>query len=81
MDQRDYLANKITAMVASIGKVDGEVPPDKDIYADLGVESINSIEILLALEDHFGITIDDIEFIKARTVSLLTELVYRTQAA
>ena len=81
MDHNNSLTGEITEMVRNIGKVQGEVPPDKDIYADLGVESINSIEILLALEDKFGIAIDDTRFIKARTVQLLIDLVIQTRAA
>lgn len=81
MTPRDNLAGEIALMVKDIGKIDGEVPPDQDIYADLGVESVSSIEILLALEDKFGIAIDDTQFIKARTVHSLIDLVLRAQAA
>jgi acyl carrier protein len=81
MDQNDKTADEITAVIRSVGKVPGEVPLDKDLYSDVGVKSIDSIEILLALEDRFGIAIDDTQFIKARTVRLLTNLVLTTRAA
>ena len=81
MTKNDNLSSQIAELVGKIGKVQGEVPPDKDIYADLGVESVNSIEILLALEDQFGIAIDDTQFIKARTVQLLIDLVLHAKAA
>ena len=69
------MVDDIIHILKDVGKVDGEILPDSDIYADLGVESVNSISILLALEDKFSIAIDDNQFILARTLAKLTELV------
>lgn len=81
MDRNNSLTGEIAELVKSIGKIKGQVHFDKDIYAELGVESVYSIELLLALEDSYGIAIDDTQFVKARTVQALTRLVLETRAA
>ena len=67
--------NEILHILKEVGKIEGEIPPESDIYAELGVESVNSISILLALEEKFSIAIDDNAFIQARTLQKLVELV------
>jgi len=65
----------VMAIVQTYGKLKGPISDDLDIYMDLGVESVNAISILLALETHFHTTIDDARFIEARTVNGLIGLV------
>ncbi|MHB8253169.1 MAG: acyl carrier protein [Acidiferrobacter sp.] len=65
----------VTSIVRMYGKFQGSIPADKDLYADLGVESVNAISILLALETRFHTTIDDARFIEARTIDGLVDLV------
>jgi acyl carrier protein len=57
--------------------VDGELALDADLYYEVGVESTRTISILVALEERFGITIDDSEFVKSRSVNSLADLVRR----
>ena len=71
----------VVAIIETCGKLAGPIPPDKDLYSDLGVESVNAISILLALEGRFGTAIDDTRFIEARTVNSLVDLVAQAQAA
>jgi acyl carrier protein len=69
------LQHEIVAVIRDVGNLNGDIPPEKDLYAELGVESVNSIHILLALEERFAISIDDTLFVQARTVNKLTDLV------
>ena len=69
------MLTNIASVIREAGEVEGEIPANVDIYTDLGVESVNAIGILFALEEKFGISIDDADFIKARTLTGLTELV------
>ena len=75
------IQGKIIGIVRQYGKINGDVAIEKDLYSELGIESFNSISILLALEEHFGLTIDDHEFVKARTVGKLIRLVQVSGAA
>ena len=33
----------VMAIIETCGKLAGPIPPDKDLYSDLGVESVNAI--------------------------------------
>lgn len=44
------------------------IKPEHKLYADLMCDSLDIIEIMMALEEEFGIRIDDDEFMKLATV-------------
>jgi acyl carrier protein len=71
----------VMTIVETSGKLGRPIPPDKDLYSDLGVESVNAISILLALEGRFETAIDDTRFIEARTVNSLVDLVAEAKLA
>lgn len=65
----------VNEIVRDVGRLAGQIPDDSDLYAELGVESVNAIAILLALEERFATAIDDNKFVRARSVKQLVELV------
>lgn len=65
----------VLSIVQTYGKLKGPIAADRDLYSELGVESVNAISILLALETRFHTPIDDARFIEARTLDGLVELV------
>ena len=65
----------ITDLISRIGKIP-PVAPDADIF-DAGFVSINALELLVELETAFDVTIPDDDFLKARTVRDLHEMVSR----
>lgn len=75
MVEMSKILEQVADVVRESGRVTGEIPESSDLYAEVGVESVNSIAILLALEEKFAITIDDTEFVKARTLTELVKLV------
>jgi acyl carrier protein len=79
MTDMSDMRRDVVAIIESCGKLRGPIPPDKDLYTDLGVESVNAISILLALEGRFRTTIDDARFIEARTLNGLVNLVAEAQ--
>ena len=71
----------ITAMVreqvlANTGLAPG-FPADAHLYHELGVSSVEAMQILLALEERHGITIPDEDFVEATTLEQLAALVGR----
>jgi acyl carrier protein len=51
------LAQEIINVIAEEGEIDkSEITPDSNLY-DLGIDSLSSLEILVALEDKYDITI------------------------
>lgn len=73
----EHIRKKIVNILYREGNIEGDIPEQEDIYNDLKIESVNSINILLALEDQFEIAIDDKDFINARTLFSLNTLVER----
>lgn len=74
----------VSEIVRDVGRLAGDIrdiPDEGDLYAELGVASVNAIAILLALEERFATTIDDNKFVRARSVKQLVELVQDSQEA
>jgi acyl carrier protein len=63
---------KITECIRRVGKLD-PIHPTTDMYS-AGLRSIDALTLLMELEDLFGVSIPDDEFISARTPMALQEL-------
>jgi acyl carrier protein len=68
----DHMIEQVIEVIESIGNVSG-IQVDQDIY-DAGVTSVMALPLLLELEDKFGATISDDQFIAARTPRQITSL-------
>lgn len=71
----------VLAVVRKYGELNIDPPLDRDLYAELHVESINAISILLGLEETFSVAIDDRLFALARTARQLIELIEQLRGA
>lgn len=81
MTEQGTLHEDVLAVVRTYGKLSIDPPLDRDLYAELHVESVNAISILLALEEKFSLAIDDHLFARARTARQLIELIERLRTA
>ncbi len=75
-EEREAQVRKVIAEIAKLSE-DANVERDADVYRDLGIKSINALDLLLTLEETFDITISDEDFGAARTVASLNALVGR----
>ena len=68
---------RIAAIVQRVSKhkSGGPVPVDADVFRELGVESTAALDLLLSIEDEFGVSVPDDAFSSARTVRAMTELI------
>lgn len=55
-------------IVSQLGVNDDEVTPEASFVDDLGADSLDIVELVMALEDRFGIEIPDEDVEKMRTV-------------
>lgn len=67
---------KLSALIADqLGTSPEEVKPTSLLVDDLGADSLDLIEILIAVEEELGVVLDDAEFEKAATVEEVAALV------
>lgn len=68
---------RVIQLISDVGGI-GSVAPDTGIY-EAGFSSVRVLELLLSLEQEFGIEIPDKEFMIARTPREIADLVERLQ--
>ena len=66
---------RVIQLISKIGGI-GSISADAGIY-EAGFSSVRVLELLLALEDEFGISIPDKDFMTARTPRQIFGLVER----
>ncbi len=52
-----------------------DIKDDADIYTDLGADSLDIVEMLMTLEDEFGVKIKDDQVDKIRSVNAICEII------
>jgi len=67
---------KIAGIVAEqLGVTIEQVTPEKSFVADLGADSLDTVELIMALEDGFGLEIEDEDAEKLTTVQLVIDYI------
>ena len=68
--------NKLKEIIADQFGIDmDELNEDTDIVADLGADSLDVVEMMMALEEEFGITIEDEKIAELKTISDVVDCV------
>jgi len=62
-------------MVEQLGVSEDELTPNADIEQDLGADSLDRVQLTMALEEAFGIEIPDEDAEKIRTVQQVIDYV------
>jgi len=77
MSSEEVLKRDVTAIVAEVAEVEPEsVAPDAKLE-DLGIDSLDGLRIVAAVEKRFGVVIDETEIAKIRTMPDIFDLVRR----
>jgi acyl carrier protein len=73
------IQTRVREVLRRVARIEGGYSPEADLYRDLGVKSVAAIDLLLSLEEEFGVTIADEAFARARSVIALVGLVQGPQ--
>ena len=67
---------RVVAVTARVLRVDpGEIKPNDNFTADLGAESVQSIELVAMFEEEFGIEMDEDAALSVETVGSAVEYI------
>jgi acyl carrier protein len=68
------LEARIRRILSRVARLDGDYSTQADLFRDLGMRSIAALDLLLSLEEEFGVSIPDERFGEARSVGGLVAL-------
>ena len=71
----DSIENKVRQIISQVTGLDPGVSGDANLYLDLGVASVHALQILAELEDQFGISVPDEEFVEATSIAQLASVI------
>ena len=76
MERSEILEKLVAVAVDQLGLDADAVVEDADFTSDMGLDSLDLLELITTLEDEFGVTIPDEDFEKLHTVAdVMDELV------
>ncbi len=72
------MLEKIMDLLAKQLRIDvNTLSPDTNIIEDLGADSLDVVEMLMAIEENFGITVSDEEAVTLKTISDVADFIER----
>jgi acyl carrier protein len=66
------IEQSIRSIIARLSNVPEDGDADADLYLDFGMPSVQALALLLELEECFGVSIPDEQFVESTTITKLT---------
>lgn len=66
---------KVKSILADqLGLKEDKIKPESRIVEDLGADSLDVVELLMTMEDDFGVSVSDEEAVKLKTVADIVKM-------
>lgn len=73
----DTVKTELRQLLTQLASLPEGFDEKADLYSDLGVASIKAMELLLELEERYGVSVPDEEFIEATSLERLAAMIHR----
>ena len=70
---KDNVMNAIEDVIVFETQIEPGFDYSRDLYGELGVEHLDSVPMVMGIEERFGIAIADPDFLKLRTVEEIAD--------
>lgn len=70
---------QVKKMLASQFDYDQEITLETSLFDDLGADSLDAVELIMALEDNYGVAISDEDAAQLTTVGKIVEYLEKLQ--
>ncbi len=71
------LEGDVRSIVVDISGIAKDTDPHADLYLDAGMASFHALQLLIEMEERFGVSISDGDFVEATTIAKLTSTLNR----
>lgn len=71
--KEDHLQAVASILADQFGINESDIALDKNLYTDLGADSLDAVELVMAIEEECGIEIKDDEAMKFQTVAHIVD--------
>lgn len=81
MNEQDIFVRMKKVIVEELGVKEEEVTPEATLTEDLGADSLDVVELVMAFEEEFGVEIPDDDVTKLRTIQDAIDYILKIKTA
>lgn len=75
---RPHIEAEVRALITDVARVDGSaIGPDEDLVERLGIDSLQGLQMLAAVEKRFALRLPDEDLVRLNTIGRIADVVER----
>jgi len=75
---RAHIEAEVRALITDVARVDGSaIGPDEDLVERLGIDSLQGLQMLAAVEKRFALRLPDEDLVRLDTIGRIADVVER----
>ena len=72
----DILKSELRQLLVELASLPKDFDEKADLYSDLGVPSMKAMELLMALEERYAVSVPDEQFVEATSLERLAGMMH-----